>query len=355
MNSILLNQSQDSKSAISFETATLHSQNSYNADRATNDTKILENLESIRAGLRDVACENALSLKQLIKGVVEQVLQISQRLWRMNGELKRKEYRVFLQVLGWTTAKARKYINLAKTFDGFDLSQITGIELTTLLSLCSSRYQKVVAQLREMPVISQELVEQLMKQSRSARKPLQEPISGWKQCRSGGGRYYNLLLHDEHTGLLIQEQALAEGVLPQRIIADAVALRAQSKATESQQSEDMLARMDEFKPNEDPVVSPETSNSSTTQQLGSETEVILKDSVVENAILAVDNELPSQEQASLEHERAVNLLLKAKTWEEVALIVKCDRDYLIKTATVWTSGSSETIEDCSQSLGETSL
>lgn len=222
MNYIILTPTQDSNSAIPAVT------------------------ESIRVGLRDVAFENAQSIRKLAQGAVEQALQMGHRLWRMNIDLKRKEYKAFLGVLGWTTTKARKYINLAKTFDGFELSKLSEIELTTLFSLTSKRYKEVVATLREMADISQELVEQLMKQSRSHRLPLQNPISGWKQSRSGGSRYYNVLLHDEHTGLLIEEQAQAEGILPQQVIASAVAARAQQKTAQFQPDEDTLAQMQEF-------------------------------------------------------------------------------------------------------------
>ncbi len=203
MNYIVLKPTLDSKSAIA--------QDSHTAAQPTHTKKIPEVTESIRTGLRENAYENALSIRQLAQGAVEQALRIGQELWRMNIDLKRKEYGAFLQFLSWSTTKARKYINLAKTFDGFEINQLTGIELTTLLSLCSSRYQKVVAQLREMPDISQELVEQLMKSVRVV-APKQEQISGWKQSRSGGGRYYNMLLHDERTGVLIEEQAQAQGV-----------------------------------------------------------------------------------------------------------------------------------------------
>lgn len=203
-------------------------------------------LASIRTGLRDVASETARNIQQLSQATVEQALKIGQRLWRMQRNLKRKEYGVFLNILGWTTTKARKFINLAKVFDRFEPSQLIRVELTTLLSLCSKRYQQVVATLREIPEISQELVEQLMKQSRLQRKPLQNPFSGWKQSRSGGGRYYNVLLHSESVGLSIEQQAQAEGVLPQKVIEEAVALRSKHKSAPVQIDEYYAAQLEEL-------------------------------------------------------------------------------------------------------------
>ena len=189
-------------------------------------------VQSIRTGLRDVASETARNIQQLSQATVEQALEIGQQLWRMQRDLNRKEYGVFLSILGWATTKARKFINLAKTFEGFEQSQLIRVELTTLLGLCSSRYSSVVARLRETKDITQQLVEELIKQNRPERKPKQDPISGWKQNRVGGTRRYEVILHDEETGLSIEQQAEESGVLPQRVIAEAVALRAKQKSAD---------------------------------------------------------------------------------------------------------------------------
>lgn len=175
-------------------------------------------LNRIRVGLRDVAFKTAHQVQKLSQETVEQALEMGQLLWRMQRDLKRKEYGAFLSVLGWATAKARKFINLAKTFDVFEPSQLIGVELTTLRCLCSSRYSFVVARLRETQDITQQLVEQLIKETRSPRKAKQDPISGWKRNRTGGTRRYEVILHDEATGLEIEQQASAEGILPQKVI-----------------------------------------------------------------------------------------------------------------------------------------
>lgn len=81
---------------------------------------------------------------------------MGQHLWRMKRDLKSKEYGIFLSILGWVTSEARKYINLAKTFDGFEVSQLIGVELNTLFKLCGKTYQGVVEQMREIDGITQE-------------------------------------------------------------------------------------------------------------------------------------------------------------------------------------------------------
>ena len=399
MNTIILKPSKDSNSAIAGEKDF--------TSPATNTRKIPSSPESIRVGLRDVASENAIAIKQLAQKAVEQALQMGKRLRQMNNDLKRKEYGVFLQFIGWTTHKARKYINLAKTFDGFSPSQLAPIELTTLLSLTASRYLEVVEKLQEIPDITQQKVEQLMKQSRQQKKPSVQYGSGWKQCRSGGGRYYNLLLHDEHTGMLIEQQAQSEGVLPHKIIADAVAKRAQYTASTMQQDEDLTAQKTqltllvekersqafetkvifsglESKEQEHNTLAQNPSSPAnilqTISTLREEEQTIktinaqiqdcasklaqlnlsklvesdlrnkfaslkklqatkisqLLTLVKDKAIPIIYEQLYSKGQIILEKEYAIARLLKAKTWEEVALIVGCDRDYLLKIAKAWT-------------------
>jgi hypothetical protein len=207
---------------------------------------VQELLESIRMGWRDKAGETAQLVRRLSQATVEQALEIGRRLLGIQKELKRKEYSAFLSVLGWASAKARKFINLATTFSDFDPSQLVGIELTTLLSLCTKRYAAVVEELREVEHITQQMVEDLIKDSRTPSQPKLEPISGWKRMPSGGGRYYNVLLHSEEVGLSIEHQASSESILPQRVIAEAVALRAQRQEGAVQVSDYRLAQLEEL-------------------------------------------------------------------------------------------------------------
>ncbi len=210
-------------------------------------TPAQDHLQTIRIGLRDIASATAVSIRRLSQATVSQALKIGQRLWQMQRDLKRKEYNTFLGVLGWASTKAKKFVNLAKTFSEFESSQLSGIELTTMLSLCSKRYQSLVGQLREMQDITQQLVEELIKENRASRKPKQDPISGWKQNRAGGGRRYEvILLHDEETGLSIEQQAEAEGTLPHKVLAEAVALRAKQKSGGVLISGYRAAQLEEF-------------------------------------------------------------------------------------------------------------
>lgn len=206
-----------------------------------------ELLGSIRIGWRDVVGETARNIQRLSQATVEQALEMGKQLWQMQRDLKKKEYSTFLSVLGWASAKARKFINLAKTFSDFEPSQLTGVELMTLNSLCSKRYQAVVDQLPEVEEITQQMVEQLIKETKAPRKPKQDPISGWKQNRSGGARRYEVILHDEQTGISIEQQAKSEGILPHKVIQEGVKLRAQRQEGAVQVSDYRLTQIEELK------------------------------------------------------------------------------------------------------------
>lgn len=178
--------------------------------------------QGIRRGLDKVASHLAETFATAAQAAIEQAFIMGQALSQMKQDFKRSEYQIFLEQPGWTFAKANKYIKLNKTFEGFSLNQLSCISLDTLFTLCGSRYQQLVAKLRETPELTQKLVEQLMKECRPARK-LQIPVTGWKRNPSGGGRHYQIVLHDEETGIKIEQIAQEQRVLPQRIIKEAMA------------------------------------------------------------------------------------------------------------------------------------
>lgn len=139
-------------------------------------------------------------------------------------------------------------MEIARSFENFDLRLLVNLEPFTIFKLRSKRYAPVVAKLREQQVITSKVVQDLIKEllPKQSRKKLDEALSGWKQSRSGGTRYYNVILHDQNTGLSIQRQAEAEGILPQKVIAEAVALRSQHKSSPVQLNEYYAAQLEEL-------------------------------------------------------------------------------------------------------------
>lgn len=217
------------------ETATTQIQLNQHLDQQA-DQVAPEGPQKIRNGMWSVVKEAAEDFLNMSKSLVEQAFQMGQSLLRMKTDLKRDEYKVFLTQIGWTSTKASKYIKLAVTFEGFAIAHLQRIELTTLFTLCRSTYSTLVEQLRNMGEVAQGELDELMKAARPAKKPpASEPMSGWKRMPSGGGRYYNLILHNEEAGVSIEQQAAARQVLPQQIIIEAITLYAQHEASKANQ------------------------------------------------------------------------------------------------------------------------
>lgn len=194
---------------------------------------------SVLAGFRQAHREQATTTAQntLAAGVsaTETILQMAGWIQEMRSRLSRKEFGTFVKgLLQWVGEEARKYLDIARTFADFDLTRLQKLEPFTLLKLCSKRYAAVVERLREESDITPKLVQELIREllPKQSRKKSDSSISGWKQCRSGGRRYYQVQLHDEQTGVMIEQQAQAEGILPQKVIAEAIALRAKQKSAQ---------------------------------------------------------------------------------------------------------------------------
>jgi len=190
-------------------------------------------LSGFRIAYRQDAAASAEKTRTAGALATQKILQMAGWIQSMKSRLSRKEFGVFIKgLLQWVGEEARKYLDIARAFDGFDLSRLQYLEPFTILKLRSKKYAPIIERLQTHRDITPNLVQDLIKEllTKPTRKKPSEPISGWKQSRSGGGRYYNLHLHDESTGLSIQQQAEIEGILPQDVIAEAVALRAQHKS-----------------------------------------------------------------------------------------------------------------------------
>lgn len=208
-----------------------------------------EVLAGFRRGYREHAVSTA--ERTLAAGVsaTETILQMATWIQEMKSRLSRKEFGTFVkELLQWVGGEARKYLDIARAFEGFDLKRLVNLEPFTILKLRSKRYAPVVAKLREQPVITPQVVEDLIREllPKQSRKKRPDAISGWKQSQSGGTRYYNVILHDEETGLSVEQQAEAEGILPQRVIAEAVAARYKHKSSPVQINEYVAAQLEEL-------------------------------------------------------------------------------------------------------------
>jgi hypothetical protein len=206
-------------------------------------------LKKFRRGYGEDAAQVATQIKQLVVTSAEGILLKARLVLDMKLRLNRKEWGVWLkEMLGWFNNEATQYLQIAKAFCDFDPGVFSQIEPFVLLKLRTKRYAPVVLGLREQLALTSQMVQDFIKEllPKQSRKKSSEPISGWKATRSGGGRYYNVLLHSEEVGLSIEQQAATESILPQRVIAEAVALRAQRLDGSVQVSDERLAQLSEL-------------------------------------------------------------------------------------------------------------
>lgn len=322
-----------------------------------------------RKGCRQHATTTAEKTLTAGKSATEKILQMAGWIQEMRSQLSRLEFGAFVKgLLQWVGEEARKYLDIARAFEGFDLSRLVSLEPFTILKLRSKRYAPVVAKLREQSVITAKLVQDLIKEllpKQFGKKP-DSAISGWKQCRSGGGRYYNILLHNEEVGLLIEEQAQAEGILPQKVIEEAVTLLSQHKSSSIQLNGYVAAQLEELQTVVEHARALDTENRKLKQQLdkrdrtiaeleaklterASTTDTIPTEtkqaSYIDDNGISVLVEQDDQENSDSHQSKPSSLLEQPQTWEEVAAAVGYDarsacpqghRNQLLKNVKNWT-------------------
>ena len=140
----------------------------------------------------------------------------------------KREYKQMLSEYGFS-GEEKKYMKVAAAFEKFSPDSLAPIEPATIfrLALNSDKYQQVLDQLLDLAEISQTAVRELIEQQQYLKQPKPEKPSIWRRTRNGG-RYCQIPpIHeaDEKSGTTLQKMMDEEGLLPQAIIAEAIALR----------------------------------------------------------------------------------------------------------------------------------
>ncbi|MBV6622365.1 MAG: hypothetical protein KI793_05310 [Rivularia sp. (in: Bacteria)] len=168
----------------------------------------------------------ATNCAQNLGKATESILHNSFYIAKQKLELSRKAYKQLIKEWGWEK-EDKKYLKVAKTFEKFSPSDLAEIEPNTLflLSNQSKKYAAVIEQLLDMGSITQAKVRELIKQQRKPKPFKPEKPSIWKMARDGR-RYCQVPpIHDETTGVALQNMMDEEGKSAQQIIAEAVLLR----------------------------------------------------------------------------------------------------------------------------------
>lgn len=120
-------------------------------------------LFGFRQGNREHATSTAEKTLNAGVSATEKILQMAGWIQEMKLQLSRKEFGAFVNgLLQWVGEEARKYLDIARTFKDFDLTQLQKIEPFTLLKLRSKRYLPVVERLREETDITPRRVQELI-------------------------------------------------------------------------------------------------------------------------------------------------------------------------------------------------
>lgn len=140
----------------------------------------------------------------------------------------KREYKQMLSEYGFS-GEEKKYLKVAAAFEKFSPDSLAPIEPATIfrLALNSDKYQQVLDQLLDLAEISQTGVRELIEQQQYLKQPKPEKPSIWRRTRNGG-RYCQIPpIHeaDERSGTMLQKMMDEEGLLPQAIVAEAIALR----------------------------------------------------------------------------------------------------------------------------------
>ncbi|MBD2609001.1 hypothetical protein H6G81_31895 [Scytonema hofmannii FACHB-248] len=140
----------------------------------------------------------------------------------------KKEYKQILLHYGFS-GEEKKYLKVAAAFEKFSPDNLAPIEPATIFQLAqnSNKYQPVLDQLLDLAEISQTAVRDLIKKHRTPKQAKTQKPSIWRRTKNGA-RYCQIPpIHevDETTGTTLQKMIDEEGLLPQQIVAEAIALR----------------------------------------------------------------------------------------------------------------------------------
>ncbi len=140
----------------------------------------------------------------------------------------KKQYKQILLQYGFL-GEDKKYLKVAAAFEKFSPDNLAPIEPATIFQLAqnSNKYQPVLDELLDLAEISQTAVRELIKKHRTPKQLKPQKPSIWRRTKNGA-RYCQIPpIHEvgETTGTTLQKMIDEEGLLPQQIVAEAIALR----------------------------------------------------------------------------------------------------------------------------------
>ncbi len=164
---------------------------------------------------------------QLLEDATENIISYAKWLANQKQILNKFDYKQLLQRWGWKAKEEKLYLKVAAAFERFSPQNLIQVEPATIFQLArsSKKYQSVLDALLKLPQITQEKVRSLIEATRKPKQPKSEKPSIWRQT-TNGGRYCQIPpIHDQETGVTLQQMMDEEGLTAQRIVTEAIALR----------------------------------------------------------------------------------------------------------------------------------
>ncbi|MBW4510735.1 MAG: hypothetical protein KME64_30090 [Scytonematopsis contorta HA4267-MV1] len=161
-----------------------------------------------------------------LNSTTQNILEFASELYYHKQKLSRKEYKQLIQEYDWS-GEEKKYVKLATVFCWFSPTDLAAIEPDTLFLLAKNhkKYAPVIEQMKDLGTITQSKVKALMKEQRKPRINMEEKPTIWRSLPNGG-RYVQIPpIHDEDTGVILQEMMEQEGLTAQKIVTEGLCLR----------------------------------------------------------------------------------------------------------------------------------
>lgn len=191
-----------------------------------------ETFEYIHPVFREEAAQLTAGIGQAARTTIESAIEVGRKLIQAKEKFTRpKEFSRFRSEQDVSPTDARKSMQLFERFgSGWDIEKLVLIHsVTSIFSLCHSKFDEVVEELKQAATLTREYVQRLVKEVRERDKverktlQLEDPVTGWQQDPSGGTRRYSINLYDEETGVAVERLAQEKNCLPHRVIAEAIA------------------------------------------------------------------------------------------------------------------------------------
>lgn len=202
----------------------------------------------IHVGLRSIADQLAGDINNAARISLVQELECGQKLVEAKKTLTRRgEFAGFRAKLLVSLAQARKAMRVFDRFGNWSIEKLLTVNsVVNIYTLCQSKFDEVVQKMVEATELTKTMVQRMVKEVRdkvsAERKSKRiDPVSGWRQDPSEGGRYYQLpAMYNEQAAIKVEQLAQERNVMPLKIVEEAIACFETTESVNEQLNEQRI-------------------------------------------------------------------------------------------------------------------